>query len=184
MIINTKAYEWLIWGVSKVPTGDLAPDESARIEAGRERANGLMATTEEIALRWKNDSTLHRRFVGNGYRLSDTWRHYATFEFADRQVDIEVFSGIGGGPGFAFKDVRLYLDGLVVGRAWCGACSLGFGGGAGPAIAMLRDDLALCVVRPNTITKERVVVKVKRPLRGLARSSRVTTPADDATVVV
>lgn len=99
---------------------------------------------------------------GTGGR-GPSWRRSATFEFDDRQVDIEVFAGRGSGPGFLFKDIRLYLDGLngiVVGRAWCGACSLGFGGGAGPAIALLRDDLAICVTRPTTITRERVVVTV------------------------
>ena len=58
-------------------------------------------------------------------------------------VHLDARGGCGFAPGFAFQDVRISLDGRIVGREWSGGCSLGFGGRVGPAVAMLRRDLAL-----------------------------------------
>ena len=51
----------------------------------------------------------------------------------------------GSAPTFRFTDVRIYVDGQVMGRAWTVGCVLGFRAARGPAVAMLRDDVALRV---------------------------------------
>jgi len=65
--------------------------------------------------------------------------------FGASDVYLESFGGRGWEPGFSFTDVRISVNRLVVGRALKMGCSLGAGGEGGPAVALLRDDLALRV---------------------------------------
>jgi len=144
-MISNINYEWLLWGFSRVPSGDLSTDVHARIDADRLRAKHLNVVTRTIPIPWVKDRSVAVRFIATPNRLRGAWRRSAEVTFNARAVFIEAFGGNGGGPGFGFTDVRVYLDGEIVGRAWSGGCSLGFGGGIGPASAMLRDDLALRV---------------------------------------
>ncbi len=132
-------------GASRVPHGGLPPDVLARIDADRQRASALPVIARRIPIHWTKDRSLGKRGHDGYYRLRSSWRRFAELRFNERHVYLEAFGGFGSGPGFGFKDVRIYLDGAIVGRAWRGGCSLGFGGGVGPAVAMLRDDLALRV---------------------------------------
>jgi hypothetical protein len=143
MIIPNIAYEWLTGRASRVPHGGLSPDVLARIDADRQRAGSLPLIEGNIPVEWTHDLTVGDRFTDHTYRLRRAWRQYAALRFNEQDVYIEVFSGFGFAPGFWVKDLRIYLDGALVGRAWRGACSLGFGGGGGPAVAMLRDGRAL-----------------------------------------
>jgi hypothetical protein len=145
VIINDMSYEWLTWGVSRVPAGDLPPDALARIDVDRQRAVALPLVLRAIPIHWTIDRSVNERFTGHASRLRPAWRRFAELRFNEQHIYIEAFGGIGSGPGFGFKDVRIYLDGAIVGRAWRGGCSLGFGGGVGPAVAMLPDGRALRV---------------------------------------
>jgi len=145
MLTKHITYQWLTWGVSHVPHGDLPPEVCARIEADRQRARALRVVTRRIPIPWIEDRSLSVRFINHPSRLRDEWRRSAELTFNEEPVRVEAFGGNGSGPGFGFEDVRIYLNGEIVGRAWSAGCSLGFGGGFGPAVAMLRDDLALRV---------------------------------------
>lgn len=173
MIIKDMSYQWLTWGVSRVPQGGLPPDVLARIEADRQRAGGLPLVARRIPIHWTKDRSLGKRGHDSHYRLHSSWRRFAEHRFNERHVYLEAFGGKGCGPGFAFKDVRIYLDGAIVGRAWRGACSLGFGGGVGPAVAMLRADLAIRVDLKFGIDQGPEELE----LLGLARSGGRNRPA-------
>jgi hypothetical protein len=94
---------------------------------------------------WHEDRSVRVRFIGHLSRIRDAWRRWAELEFNGSSIFLEAFGGNGSAPGFGFRDLRISLEGQIVGRAWRAGCSLGFGGGFGPAVAMLRDDLALRV---------------------------------------
>jgi len=145
MNITHTNYQWLTWGISSTPHGDLSPEVLARIDADRHRARVLRVVTRTLPIAWVEDRSVTVRFIGHCNRIRDEWRRWSELEFSGRRVYVEAFGGNGSGPGFGFRDVRIYLDGLIVGRAWGAGCSLGFGGGFGPAVAMLQDDLALRV---------------------------------------
>jgi len=138
-------YEWLTWGVSAVVNGGLDAGTRARIDAGRSHADALRVLTRFIPIPWAEDRSLAARFIGHNRRLAGPWRRSAVMPFGASDVYLESFGGRGWGPGFVFTDVRISVEGIVVGRAWTMGCSLGAGGAGGPAVAVLRDDLALRV---------------------------------------
>jgi hypothetical protein len=127
----------------RVPEGDLAPDVLARIDADRRRADRFRVVTRTIPIVWVEDHSVRVRFIAHYSRLRDAFRRWSELEQSGHRIYLETFGGNGSGPGFGFTDIRIYLDGVIAGRCWGGGCSLGFGGGVGPAVAMLRDDLAL-----------------------------------------
>ena len=141
-VINSD-YSWLTWGVSDVPHGRLSPEVLAAFAADRERARSLPVVVQAVPSGWSYDSSLRRHSAGDRTRLRAAWRRVTSFTAGRCQIYLEAFGGIGGGPGFGFRDVRIYVDGRLAGRAWKGGCSLGFGGGAGPAVAMLPRCLAI-----------------------------------------
>jgi len=95
---------------------------------------------------WVDDTSLSIRFIDHPRRLRpDAWHRHADFAFNGRWVHIDLFGGNGGGPGFGFREERIYLDDELSGRAWSLGVSLGGGGITQPAVAMLRKDLALRV---------------------------------------
>ena len=151
MTVTESTYTWLTWGVSKVPAGGLPSEVRARIEADREPAEALRLAASGIPIGWSYDRSLSGRFTGAARRLRSTWRRVAEFTINDQRISLEAFGGFGSGPGFGFREVRVYLDDVLVGRAWSGGCSLGFGGGSGPAVALLRDGCAVRVTIPAAL---------------------------------
>ncbi len=152
MIVTDSTYDWLTWGLMDVPKGRLSPDLHARMEADRTRAASLPVAAARLPVRWSNDSTLRKRSARAGVRLHSTWRRITSFTVNDQRIDVEAFGGIGGGPGFGFKDVRIYVDDVLVGRGWRGGCSLGFGGSNGPAVALLRNGCAVRVTITGSLS--------------------------------
>jgi len=142
-------YSWLTWGVMEVPNGGLSPEQLAALAAERERASTLPVIVSALPIGWRYDSHLRRRSAGDGVRLRNSWRRVTSFIVSGREVYLEAFGGWGSGPGFAIAEVRAYVDGRLTGRAWRGGCSLGFGGGVGPAVAMVSDTLAVIVPAPD-----------------------------------
>ena len=155
-------YQWLTWGVMKVPGGGLSDDVLARIDADRRRAAGFNEVSRTIQLVWTEDRSIAARFIGHASRLRQDWRRFAELTFNGDRVCVEAFGGVGSGPGHMFTDVRVYLRDELVGRAWRGGCSLGFSGRVGPAVAILRDNLALRV--NNEMTAIEVVRGFASPL--------------------
>ena len=159
MIVTDSTYDWLTWGLMDCPNGRLSPDLLARMEVDRAKAAALPLAASGVAIKWSYDSTLRRRSTGAGVRLRSTWRRVAHFTVKDQRIYLEAFSGMGSGPGFGFRDVRIYVDEVLVGRAWRGGCSLGFGGNSGPAVALLRDNCAVRVTLPASLSeRDREVV--------------------------
>ncbi len=150
MTVTDSTYDWLTWGLMDVPKGRLSPDLHARMEADLTQAASLPLAAARLPIRWSYDSNLRKQSARAGVRLRSTWRRVASFTVIDQRIYLEAFSGIGGGPGFGFRDVRIYVDDVLVGRAWRGGCSLGFGGSNGPAVALLRNGCAVRVTIPNS----------------------------------
>jgi hypothetical protein len=134
MTVTDSTYTWLTWGLMDVPKGRLSPDVIARIEADRERAAALPLAASCIPIGWSHDRSLSGRFTGAAYRLRSTWRRVTGFIVNGQRI------------------YRIYLDDVLVGRAWRGGCSLGFGGGSDPAAALLRDDCAVRVTIPAALS--------------------------------
>jgi hypothetical protein len=61
------------------------------------------------------------------------------------QVHVDWVTATRFGPGRSLTEVRIFVDGVVAGRAWRGGCSLGFGGDSFPAVARVGRDKALVV---------------------------------------
>ncbi len=131
MIVTDSTYDWLTWGLMDCPHGRLSPDLLARMEVHRTRAASLPLAAARLPIGWSYDSTLRRRSTADGVHLRSTWRRVSRFIVNHQRIDLEAFGGIGGGPGFGFRDVRIYVDDELVGRAWSGGCALGFGGSSG-----------------------------------------------------
>jgi len=138
-------YRWLTWGVSRIHDGDLPPEVLARIDAGRRRARELTIVAWTIPIAWVEDRSLRGRWRNHPRRIRGAWRRWSEIEFSGHLVHLDAVGGRGSAPGFAFHDVRIYLDGRIVGRDWRAGCSLGSGGRVGPAVAMARRDLSLRV---------------------------------------
>jgi hypothetical protein len=167
MRVTDSTYEWLTWGMRDCPSGRLSPDLLARMEHDRARAVTFPLAASNIPIRWRYDSYLLKRSTGAGVRLRSTWRRVAEFTTHGQRVYLEAFGGTGSGPGFTFRDVRIYLDDELVGRAWRGGCSLGFGGSCGPAVALLRDDCAVRVTLTSSASgQDREVVDLLGSLEG------------------
>jgi len=122
------SYQWLTWGVMNVPGGGLSDEVLARIDADRRRAAGFTEVSRTIQLVWAEDRSIAARFISHARRLRQDWRRLAELTFDGVPLCVEAFGGVGGGPGFSFTDVRIYLRDELVGRAWWGGCSLGFSG--------------------------------------------------------
>lgn len=148
MTVTDSTYDWLTWGVMDVPGGRLPPDVVARMDADRERAEALPLAVSRLPVGWSYDSSLRRRSTAAGVRLRSTWRRVSDIVIDGQRIDLEAFGGFGGGPGFGFREVRLYVDDVIAGRAWSGGCSLGFGGRSRPAVALLRNGWAVRVAVP------------------------------------
>lgn len=153
MIVTDSTYDWLTWGLRDCPKGRLSPELHARMEVDRKRAAALPLAAARLPIGWSYDSNLRKRSTAVGVPLRSTWRRISSFTVNDQHIYLEAFGGIGGGPGFGFKDVRIYVDDVLVGRAWRGGCSLGFGGSSGPAVALLRDDCAVRATIPNSLSE-------------------------------
>lgn len=154
MTVTDSSYDWLTWGLMDVPKGRLSPDVHVRMDADRTRAAALPVAAARLPVRWSNDSTLRKRSARAGSRLHSTWRRVTSFTVIDQRISMEAFGGMGGGPGFAFKDVRIYVDDVLVGRGWRGGCSLGFGGSSGPAVALLRNGCAVQVTLTGSLSAD------------------------------
>lgn len=154
MTVTDSTYEWLTWGLMDIPKGRLSPDVHARMDADRTRAASLPLAAARLPIGWSYDSTLRQRSTRAGVRLRSTWRRVTGFTINDQRVYLEAFGGIGSGPGFGFKDVRIYLDDVAVGRAWKGGCSLGFGGSSSPAVALLRNGCAVRVTISGSLSDD------------------------------
>jgi len=55
------SYQWLTWGVMKVPGGGLSDEVLARIDADRRRAAGFTEVSRTIQLVWAEDRSLAAR---------------------------------------------------------------------------------------------------------------------------
>jgi hypothetical protein len=155
MKVTDSTYDWLTWGLMDCPSGRIPPDVHARMEADRERAASLQVAAARLRIGWSYDRTLRKRSARAGVRLHSTWRRVASFTIDDQRVYLEACGGMGTGPGFGFKDVRIYLDDVLVGRTWRGGCALGFGGGSAPAVALLRNGSAIRVTITGSSSADR-----------------------------
>ena len=144
-------YEWLIRGVSSTARGGLTDEVQARIRTECDQARSLQVVSRVIPLTWTDDHSIDVRFIDHENRLRDAWRRYADFMFNEHRIHVETFGGQGGGPGFAFEEVRIYVDEEIRGRTLRLGCSLGGGSMGDRAVALLREDLALTIGIPADV---------------------------------
>lgn len=153
-----------------MPHGGLGREVAKRIEDGQRAARKLRVVTRTIPVEWVEDTSVPVRFIGHSNRLwDDAWHRHADFTFNEHWVHADLFGGNGSGPGFGFRDERLYLDGQLVGRAWSLGVSLGGGGKSYPAVAPLREDLAIRLVWQKQIVQ---LVALREPGWRKARPGR------------
>lgn len=102
-------HEWLIWGCSDVPRGGLKADVRWRVERDQKAGRRLRSVTRTIPIEWLEDTSLAVRFIDHAHRLRpDAWHRHADFTFNDRWVHLDLFGGNGAGPGFGFREERIY----------------------------------------------------------------------------
>ena len=104
---------------------------------------------------WKPASPLSVEWAvgpGDATRLADSdsllsrRRHlHASTAIGTRSIHIDWATGMGGGPGFYYKLVHIYVDGALVDESAHGGSSLGFTLWGGPAWAVIRRGLAVGV---------------------------------------
>ena len=70
---------------------------------------------------------------------------HADARIGDRTVHIDMVKGQRSGPGRAFTEVRIFVDGRLEGRASVAGCSLGGGGNSLPAVARIGDEHVVTV---------------------------------------
>jgi hypothetical protein len=161
-------YTWLTWGVSRVHQGGLPVEVTERLNAERDQASRLKVTTRTIPLEYADDNSLPSRFIAHASRLENPRRRLARFTFQGVPVHVDRIEGRGHNPGFGFVDVRIFFNYELRGRAWRFGCALGIGGIGGPAVVLLRDDLALVVADNHEhvyLRRLTALLAAKRPWR-------------------
>jgi hypothetical protein len=138
-------YTWLTWGVSSIHQGGLPLEATERLSAERKKAGCLRITTRTIPLQYVEDPSVPSRFIAHERRLENPRRRVASFTFGGVPVHVDRIEGRGYSPGFGFVDLRIFFNYELRGRAWRFGCALGIGGIGGPAVVLLRNELALVV---------------------------------------
>ena len=161
-------HEWLIWGFTRVVHGDIAPEVLEGLARSQRVGRELSYVARTIPVTWTDDTSVPVRFIGHANRLrADAWHRCGDFTFNEHHVHIDLFGGNGGGPGFGFRDERIYIDGRLRGRGWQMGNSIGGGGMNHPAVALLSPDLGIRIV-----WQEQIVQLVMREEPGVKKTTR------------
>ena len=144
--LGTRWAAWKIYVFMRGASGGehLTPEEREAVRRARRRR-----------LSWKPVSPLSVEWSvgpGDATRLADgdgllcRRRHvHASTTIGTRSIHIDWATGMGGGPGFSYKLVHIYVDGALVDESAHGGSSLGFTLWGGPALAVIRRGLAVGV---------------------------------------
>ena len=144
--LGTRWAAWKIYVFTRGVSGGehLTPEEREAVRRARRRR-----------LSWKPASPLSVEWSvgpGDAIRLADGGgllyrrRHvHASTRIGTRSIHIDWATGMGGGPGFSYKLVHIYVDGALVDESAHGGSSLGFTLWGGPALAIIRRGLAVGV---------------------------------------
>ena len=79
------------------------------------------------------------RYLRTTDRLTRPFRRVATFALNSLRIDVDWIGGRGGGPGFSFEEVRVFVAFELRGWSRAVGSSVMIGGRRGPAGALLRD---------------------------------------------
>jgi hypothetical protein len=165
-------HEWLIWGFTRVVHGDVTADVIERLARDQRVGLELTYVARTIPVDWTEDTSVPVRFIGHASRLqANAWHRCGDFTLNGQRVHIDLFGGNGGGPGFGFRDERIYIDDQLRGRGWQMGNSLGGGGMNHPAVALLRPDLGIRIV-----WREQIVQLVMREEPGVKKKAERKPP--------
>jgi len=171
-------HEWLIWGCSRVVHGDIPLEVRERLARDQHAGRTLTYVARTLPVEWAEDRSVPVRFIDHENRLRpDAWHRCGDFTFNGHHIHIDLFGGNGGGPGFGFRDERIYIDGELRGRGWQMGASIGAGGMDHPAVALIRPDLGIRIVWQEQIVQlvMREEPGVKKTTERPARRSRRRT---------
>lgn len=139
---------WRTWDFMNVPARRLTGDALERhLELRRmKRVRDL----GELRLDWEiaaDDPGRLLRESGGDRAGHHVWSsHVHTETIIDgAKIHIDWVTVDGSGPGRSLTEVRIFVGGILAGQAFTGGCSLGFGGGDFPAVALVGVDRALVV---------------------------------------
>jgi hypothetical protein len=144
--LGTRWAAWQIYVFIRGASGGkhLTPEEHEAVRRAKRRR-----------LSWKPASPLPVEWSvgpGDATRLADgdgllsRRRHvHASTRIGTRSIHIDWATGMGGGPGFSYKLVHIYVDGALADESAHGGSSLGFTLWGGPALAVIRRGLAVGV---------------------------------------
>jgi hypothetical protein len=138
--------EWVDWDMFGPPEHDFRlVTDSDRIRCEHARKAEPTRHAGRLKLRWGTARS----------HDEDTTRMHVEADVAGRVLHIDHITRRRYGPGRSFQEFRLFVDELLEGRGGSAGCSLGFGGGDLPAVALIGDRLAVTV---DTVPDIRVPV--------------------------
>jgi hypothetical protein len=138
---------WQTWDFLNIPERRFTGEASNRDDALRQLVR--VADLGELRLDWAiaADDPI-RTHTDNGRPLGkyphSSHVHTET-EIDGARIHIDWVTANRYGPGRSMTEAHIFVDGVRAGHAWNGGCSLGFGGNAFPAVALLQPGTALVV---------------------------------------
>jgi hypothetical protein len=165
--LGTRWAAWKIYVFMRCASGGshLASDERAAVLRARRRRLSWTPVSP-LPVEWTvgpGDATL----LAGGEGLLSGRRHlHASTTIGTRTIHIDWATGTGGGPGFSYTLVRIYVDGVLVDEQAHGGCSLGFTLWGGQALAVVRRGQAVGVASDWFRGGQPPTVWLLRPDRG------------------
>jgi hypothetical protein len=140
--------EWRDWDFLNVPNRRLTGAAIERHHVLR-KLNGVR-DLGELELAWEiafDDPGRLIHEAGGDSTGNHPWSSHIHAETTidDSRLHIDWITASRFGPGRSMTEVRIFLDGALVGQGFSGGCSLGFGGSDLPAVAMVGRDKAVVV---------------------------------------
>ena len=165
--LGTRWAAWKIYVFMRCASGGthLTPEERTAVLRARRRRLSWTPVSP-LSVEWTvgpGDATL----LAGGEGLLSGRRHlHASTRIGTRTIHVDWATGTGGGPGFSYKLVRIYVDGVLVDEQAHGGCSLGFTLWGGPALAVVRRAHAVGVASDWFRGGQPPTVWLLRPDRG------------------
>jgi hypothetical protein len=144
--LGTRWAAWKIYVFARGASGGthLTPVEREAVRRAKRRRL-TWKPVSPLAVEWSvgpGDATR----LADGDGLLHRRRHlHASTTIGTRSIHIDWATGMGGGPGFSYTLVHIYVDGALVDESAHGGSSLGFTLWGGPALAFIRRGLAVGV---------------------------------------
>lgn len=129
------------------------PDDFAQVQAARAAVRGRALDT--IAVSWSiapDDARTLRAPQGTQHAKESPSHLHAELTVDGHRVHIDRLSANKHSPGRSYKEIRIFVDGILAGRGGSAGSSAGGGGSDLPAIALPGDDRVLTVDGQMVVT--------------------------------